>query len=314
MHVAPECFACLLRQTTNAAKSAGADETQQVALLREVLAYMSQADVSASPARFSEPVYGIVARITGVADPYASLKKETNTLALRILGDTLIRVNQSRDPLSKALRAAAAGNVIDAGIGNASAAVQKDLRRLLQQPFAIDDVSVFRTFLKRGARVLYLADNAGEIVFDTLVVDRIQRFGVSVTAAVKSGPIINDATMEDARAAGLTRTCSVIETGAASIGLDWNRASPEFRAAFHAADAVIAKGHGHFETLFDDPHPGLFYLLKAKCVVVARALHCRNGDLVFAHAPKLRSTPSPAVTPTPAADKPRRSGVPVISW
>jgi len=293
MHVAPECFPCLLRQTVNTLKSAGADETQQMAVLREVMAHMAQADMSVTPAYFSEPVYATITRITGVADPYQAMKKATNALAAKFAMDVRDRITQSHDPLAKALQAAAAGNVIDAGVGHQKD-IQKELMRLLQKPLASNDTSVLRTFLKRGARVLYVADNAGEIVFDTLAVDRIQRFGVTVTVAVKSGPIINDATIEDARVAGLTKICNVIETGAASIGIDWTRVSDEFRAIYRAADAVIVKGHGHFETLCDDPHPGLFYLLKAKCPVVARNLRCTLGDLAFVHAPRWRNASSTA--------------------
>jgi len=290
MRVAPECFPCLLRQTINTARSAGADDALLITTLREVMAGMLQADLATTPARFSEPLYAIVARMTGVADPYAATKKATNELALRLLPDVRDRVTHSQDPLAMALHAAAAGNVIDAGIGHIKS-IQRDLDRLLQKPFARNDTPALRQRLKLGSRLLYLADNAGEIVFDTLAVDRILRLGVSVTVAVKSGPIINDATMEDARTAGLTRTCTVIETGAASIGLDWNRVSAEFRAAYEAADAVIVKGHGHFETLHNDPHPGLFYLLKAKCPVVARKLRCSVGDMVFVYAPWLHGAP-----------------------
>jgi len=287
MHVAPECFPCLLRQTLNTLKSAGADETRQLAVLREVATYLSHADTALTPALFSEPAYGIIARSMAVLDPYASLKKETNALALRLLPDTRNSMLQAPDPLAKALQIAAAGNVIDAGISHQTD-IRQDLERQLKLPFAVNDTPALRALLKRGARVLYLADNAGEIVLDALAVERIQRFGVTVTVAVKSGPIINDATLEDAQVAGLPKICTVIETGAASIGVDWNRATAEFRAAYQDAQVIIAKGHGHFETLHDDPHPGLFFLLKAKCPVVAKQLHCAHGDLVFRHAARLR--------------------------
>ena len=288
MHVAPECFPCLLRQTINTARSAGAQEAQLLAMLREITAYIAQADLSQTPARFSEPAYAMVARLTGVADPYAAMKKETNAMALRLLPKLRNRMTQNLDPLTLALQMAAAGNVIDAGIDH-HADIQKLLNQLLQLSFTINDVPLFRKLLKRGTRLLYLADNAGEIVFDVLAVERIQRLGANVTVAVKSGPIINDATLEDARTAGLPKICKVIETGAASIGLDMQRVTPEFRAAYQSADVVIGKGHGHLETLFRDPHPGLFFLLKVKCPVVAKSLLCTMGDLVFRHASRLQA-------------------------
>lgn len=288
MRVAPDCFPCLLRQAINTARSSGVQEAQLLALLREVIVYAAQADLSLTPARFAEPAYAMVARLTGVTDPYAAMKQETNALALRLLPKLRDRITQTRDPLTLALQAAAAGNVIDAGVDH-HADLRERLNQLLQLSFTINDLPVFRKLLKRGSRLLYLADNAGEIVLDVLAVERIQRLGVHVTVAVKSGPIINDATMEDARVAGLPRICDVIETGAASIGLDMQRVTPDFRAAYQAADAVIGKGHGHLETLFRDPHPGLFFLLKVKCPVVAKALHCKIGDLVFRHASRLHS-------------------------
>lgn len=277
-----------MQQALNTAKTASMDHAQQLAVLRETAAYLAQVDTAQSPARVSQPIYAIVSRITGVADPFATLKRKTNALALSLLPDIRDRVTHSRDPLAKALHAAAAGNVIDAGITR-HFDVREDMLDLLREPFAIDDLPLFRARLTRGAKLLYLADNAGEIVFDTLAIERIQRLGVTVTVAVKSGPIINDAMMEDARAAGLPAQCTVMETGSADIGVDWARASPELRAAFDAADIVLAKGHGHFETLCTETHPGLFFLLKAKCTAVAHTLRCHTGSLIFIHAPRLRA-------------------------
>ena len=292
MHVAPECYACLMRQALNTARSATDDLARQADALRETAAYLVQADASQCPARFSQPMYDIVSRVTGVADPFAALKRRTNALALELLPEVRAQVVRSRDPLAKALHAAAAGNVIDAGITRGFD-VRKDMRAMLQEPFAINDLPLFQSLLKRGTRLLYLADNAGEIVFDALAVDRLRRFGATVTVAVKSGPIINDATLEDAQAAGLPELCTVLETGSADIGVDWNRAAPALRAAYDAAEIVLAKGHGHFETMCDAPRPGLFFLLKAKCPVVAQALHVRVGDLVFVHAPRALAEKTP---------------------
>lgn len=290
MHVVPECFPCLMRQTLNTLKNAHADERQQTEALREVAAHLVAADLGQSPASFSEPIYRIVSRVTGVADPFAALKRETNALALKLRPEVQQCISASRDPLRKALHAAAAGNVIDAGIAHDPIDVQEDIRDLLHEPFAIDDLAVFKNRLKRGHRLLYLADNAGEIVFDALAIERIQRFGVMVTVAVKSHPIINDATLEDAKAAGLSERCPVMETGSGNIGVKWSETAPALREAFDAADLVLAKGHGHLETLWRERHPGLFFLLKAKCAAVASALNCPLGCLAFAHADRLRRT------------------------
>jgi len=288
MHVRPACLPCLMTQAFNTARMATNDEALQQTVLREVAAYLEQADTAVCPAHFSQPIYAIVSRLTGVADPYAELRRRTNALALELLPDVRDWVSQSRDPLAKALHAAAAGNVIDAGI-NSEFDVREDMQSLLRRPFAVNDLPLFQSRLKRGSRLLYLADNAGEIVFDALAIDRIQRFAVQVTVVVKSGPIINDAMMEDARAAHLPELCTVIESGSADIGINWQHAAPGLRDAYTGADLVLAKGHGHFETLRESKHAGLFFLLKAKCPVVAADIGCRMGDLVFAHAALLRT-------------------------
>jgi uncharacterized protein with ATP-grasp and redox domains len=280
------CYVCAMRQALRTARHATDNPARHLAVMRAAAGYLAHADAALCPARFSQPLYDIVRRETGVADPFASLKQRTNALALELRTEVRARVTRSHDPLGKALHAAAAGNVIDAGVAS-HIDVHQEMRRALDETFAISDLALFQSMLKRGARLLYLADNAGEIVFDALAVDRIQRFGVEVTVAVKSGPIINDATRADAEAAGLPALCPVVETGSADIGVHWERASPALREAYDAADIVLAKGHGHFETLCDAPRPGLFFLLKAKCEVVAHTLGCRAGALVLLHAPRL---------------------------
>ncbi|MEI6219261.1 MAG: ARMT1-like domain-containing protein, partial [bacterium] len=133
-----------------------------------------------------------------------------------------------------------------------------------------------------GRHLLYLGDNSGEIVFDTLLVEQILKTGTTVTYTVKSGPIINDATMDDAVVSGMTKLTKVIETGSDDIGVNWRRSSKQFKKAFSSSDVIIAKGHGNFETC--DELPGNIYsLLKAKCNVVAAVLGVKLGDMVFHH-------------------------------
>jgi len=292
MHVSANCFSCLFQQALNTANHAMADEAQKLLIMQESARYLSQQDVTTiTPARLSQPIYAIVSRVTGLRDPFAEIKKKSNALAQSLQNDIRDAIVRSRDPLNRALHAAAAGNIIDAGIiaEMDMEILHEEIQSALYEPFYVDDLPRLYPLLKRGSSLLYLADNAGEIVFDALAIDRIQRMGVVVTVAVKSGPIINDATLEDAQFAGLPGRCTVIETGAADIGVDWNHATPAFRSAFDSADVVLAKGHGHLETLNSESHPGLFFLLKAKCSVVADALQCPTGSLVFAHVSRLQS-------------------------
>jgi hypothetical protein len=248
-------------------------------ILREVAEALPTDALEMSPAKLSEPAYRIVSRQTGVADPYRPNKHETNQAALGVYPDLAKMVEAARDPLDAALHAAVAGNIIDLGIDHAFD-IERDAVQLMAADFAKNSLTAFREELRPGRKLLYMGDNAGEIVFDMLLVKQIQSAGVEVTFSVKSGPIINDATVADAQEVGMTELATVIETGGANIGVDWNNVSAEFRQAFTDADIRLAKGHGNFETCNDRPER-IYFLLKAKCPIVADALGVSNGDIVF---------------------------------
>jgi uncharacterized protein with ATP-grasp and redox domains len=280
MRAEPDCVVCAFRQALNTARQASGDPSVHRRVLQRLAATPETFHLAQTPARLSQPVYRIVAEEAGVADPYAEQKRRTNAEALQLAGELRATIEAAPDPLDAALHAAVAGNIIDLGIGHAFD-LSRDIRAMMVRPFAISALETFRAELRSGCRLLYLGDNAGEIVFDGLLVERLLAAGVRVTFAVKSGPIINDATMEDARQVRLTDLVPVIETGAGDIGVEWANVSDEFRRAFETADVILSKGHGNFETTEDRPE-NLYFLLKAKCEIVARALGVTLGDIVFA--------------------------------
>jgi len=280
MKARPDCVLCLFKQALNTVRFVTSDPRVHERVLRRVAAETSRQRLSQTPTALSQHVYRIVSEVTGVKDPYRKQKDETNRIALRLLPTLRRKVRRARDPLDAALHVAVAGNIIDLGIGQ-KFDIETDIHRLMRQPFAVSVIRAFQKELRSGRRLLYLGDNAGEIVFDTLLVEVLLARGVHVTYVVKSGPIINDATLADAKTAGMTRLVRVIETGSNDIGIQWKNTSGEFRKSFMSADVIVAKGHGNFETCDDRPE-NLYFLLKAKCDVVAAALGVKTGDLVFA--------------------------------
>jgi len=275
-----ECIPCLVRQALQTARMSTKDVDVQTEIVRSCSRYAGTADMSVSPAHFSMDVYRTIAEMSGNPDAFAELKAESNRLALKMLPKIRSMVEASPDRLSAAAHAAVAGNVIDAGV-NHGFDIERDLAEVMSLPFGWNDLEQFRSRMKPGASVLYLLDNAGEIVFDRLLIEELFAAGLKVTAVVKSGPILNDVLMADAEAAGLTDVCEVIESGAAVVGVDWRKNPSAFRRRFDAADLVIAKGHGHFETLDTESHPGLFCLLKSKCMLVSEMTGVNLGDLLF---------------------------------
>lgn len=281
MHAQPECIVCAFRQALNTARIVSDDPHVHTAVMARLARAMIKPDMNQTPAGLSQIVYRSVTEVTGVRDPYATIKLATNRAALRLLPEALGMVRRSSNPLKAACKLAVAGNIIDLGIGHGFD-LEADLRSILKQEFKIDAFNSFRRELRPGRRALYIGDNSGEIVFDRALVEFMIAAGVITTYAVKSGPTINDATIEDARFCGLTALVPVITTGSDDIGIYWPRIGTEFKRAYRSADLIIAKGHGNFETCAG--RPGNFYfLLKAKCDMVARELKVNLGDLVFAH-------------------------------
>lgn len=277
MKVKVDCLPCVGRQALETARRATSDEAVVERAMRQALT----GPFDVTPAEFSMAAYRAVADVTGVADPYALEKREHNAAAMSLLPALREALAASPDRLAAAVAAAIAGNTIDLGIG-----MRFDLDELagraLSIPLGRDDTPVLKKALSRARSVLYVADNAGEIAFDRLLIEEMGP--ERVTVAVKEGPIINDATMEDARAVGLTEICRVITTGCDWIGAPLPRVGREFARALSDAEVVISKGQGNFETLDDWAGP-IFFLLLAKCPCVAGELGVRLGEAVVAASP-----------------------------
>ena len=279
MKAKSDCIACMFRQALNTTRMVVDDPEMELEVLRRLAGRVLDMDVEDTPAGLSMPVYEIVSELTGVKDPFRERKEESNRTALDLEPGLRKRIEKSSDPLDAALHAGAAGNIIDLGI-HLEFDIEADTGRIMDQAFALSDIDAFRNEIKPGRKALFVGDNAGEIVFDKFLVGQVRDAGVDVVYSVKSGPIINDSTMDDAVMAGMPELAGVIETGSNDIGVNWDRVSDEFRREFESAYFIVAKGHGNFETCNDRPE-NIYFLLKAKCDMVARELGVKVGDIVF---------------------------------
>jgi len=269
----------MFKQAVDTTRIITSDRAVRERVLRELAHRMDTVSLDKPPAISSRIVYDIITEITGEKDPYREKKKITNREALQLLPDLEKTVLASSDPLRAAVHLAVAGNVIDFGAGH-SFDIKKDIGEIMKKPFTIDDIEKFERDLSPGKTLLYMGDNSGEIVLDTLMVKEILKRGTDVIFVVKSGPIINDATMEDAEAAGLTSLVKVIETGSDDMGINWERCSEELRSRFEKADIIISKGQANFETL-SERKENIYFLLKAKCSSIAEELGVKPMDMVF---------------------------------
>jgi len=274
-----ECVACLVKQSVDAVKVATQDDELRMSVLHAVLREASQLDYGAPPPVMGGRIHRVIREETGNPDPYKELKSLCNRLALERLPDLRKRVKASKDPFDTALRLAMAGNVLDFSILEAEDDIPLDdaVKDALTQSLGVDDTGLLRDALEKADRILYLADNAGEIVFDRLLLELLPADRVAVS--VKGGPVINDATLEDAEEAGLTASWKVITTGSRFPGVIISDCSDSFRKRFEEADVVVAKGQANYETLESAPKR-VFHLMRAKCPTVSRDLGVPVGSWI----------------------------------
>ncbi|PHR28074.1 MAG: hypothetical protein COA36_07310 [Desulfotalea sp.] len=275
-----DCLPCLLRQSLQTVRLSTSSAELQGQVVQASARLIAECDLVMTPPALAGLVYKKIAEITGVTDPYAEKKEESNKIALSLVSSLRqeIRAKGGDAGFALALRFAIAGNIIDYG-----AYEEFDIFGTLAQcrdaKFAIDHTGELISAVAKlpvGANVLYLADNCGEIVFDSLLIEQLFEKGLTITVAVKDGAIINDALISDAFIAGLDRYAEVITNGTMCPGTVLEIASKEFLENFRSADLVISKGQGNFESLSEENRE-IFFLLTVKCSAAAAHIQEISG-------------------------------------
>jgi len=286
-----DCLVCFIRQALSAARLSTKDPELHRRVLDQVGQMLAKVELTKTPPDNAVFLYRLIADITGNPDPFAELKKQSNDFALSIRGQVSEKIVAAQDSLQTALRFAACGNIIDYAAQHTFDATTA-MADCENQPFAIDDYPRLVAEMEKNnaAKILYLADNCGEIVFDGLLIRELQRHGCLVTLAVRGAPIINDATLEDVHACGMDSLCRIIGNGTGCPGTPLADCSTVFQQAFAEADIILSKGMGNFETLSEVAAP-LFFLFMVKCdrvVIHLREMIARKtggnveiGDMIF---------------------------------
>ena len=274
-----ECLPCFFRQISRTLAYAGVNGDRGRDITRRAGTIIENASFDQAPARVSTLLHRLI-RVESGTDPYRQVKETYNRIALERLPE-IRRMAHGIDRLAGSVRAAIAGNVIDFGIYD-----DVDLDRALRDSFALPlaetDYAAFSNALQNAKRILYLCDNAGEIVFDLVLIETLRDLGKEVIAAVKGMPVINDATLDDARSTGLHQyATSVIDNGNDGIGTLLELCSEPFLQEYRTADLIISKGQANYETLVQERDNRTFFLFMVKCPVVANHLQRKNGDIVL---------------------------------
>ena len=280
METSINCIPCFIRQAIDGITMLTDDPEVHERLARDVLRELSILDYTVAPPKIGRMVHKMICRASGNSDPYHDIKKRCNRHALELYTDLKSTVNRASDLFGTAVRLAIAGNIIDFGTGTQ---VNKDtitgaIDAALIQPIDTREIERLKVAIENAETILYLGDNAGEIVFDRVLIEELPC--EKIIFAVRGAPVINDVLMEDAVETGLTGLVRVIDNGSDVPGTDLSECSEKFKAVYKSADLVIAKGQGNFETLHD-ADKNIFFLFKVKCPVVAGHSGQRLGDAVI---------------------------------
>lgn len=276
-----DCFPCFLRQALDAARMVTQDERIQRKTLDGVLSILLNVSVYMNPVEIAHLVHQRVKSITGDDDPYKEEKKKQNESALRYESTLSSEIAEMSDPLKAAMMLSAAGNAIDLAPERPIPDIYKEYMEMIGKGFAWDDYELLLKRLNRSKSLLYLGDNAGEIVWDKILIEELlDRFNIEIIYTVRGSPILNDVTMEDAHFVGMDKVVEVISNGFDAPGTLLNKCSGEFLKKYEESDLILSKGQGNYESLSEENHP-IFFLLNVKCPVIAKEIHCDIGDIIL---------------------------------
>jgi uncharacterized protein with ATP-grasp and redox domains len=280
MKIGLECIPCFVRQAFEAVSLVTNDQKIRERILRQVLARLSNESFDNTAPFVGRDIHRIVRLLSGNSDPYLEIKKDSNALALKLMPSLKELIKSSANPFETALRLAIAGNIIDCAQRDyiAEEKIKEEVSQCLDQPVKKDTINELKEEIEKASNILYLGDNAGEVFFDKLLIEELN--GYPITFVVRGAPTINDAIKDDARMAGLDKLVKVVDNGSDVPGTILEECSEEFKRLFFEADLVIAKGQGNYETLSDNQKK-IFFLLKAKCPVIAEDIGCQEGEMVI---------------------------------
>lgn len=271
------CVQCLVRNTIKIAEMLAENEQEKEKIVKEMLKEIADFDYNTPPPFMARRIYSYAAERTGIKDPYLKQKDDSTRIAKELLNKFIQEDHLDINDFESLVRLAIGGNIIDFGVNcdldlneakkSIEAAFTKQLDRnaLEQAEQAMDSAQ----------NILYLLDNCGEAVFDTLLV---RKYRSKITLSVKGVPILNDVTRREVLDSGFGGIVKrIVDTGDCTPGVSLEHSSPEFLDAFRRADLIVAKGQGNYESLNRTDKPVLF-LFMAKCDLVADLLGAEKNS------------------------------------
>lgn len=283
------CIPCFFKQAESASRLARATERTQKRIMDRLSKEIPKFSLKTPPPYMGRIIYKIVKEETAKKDPFLKIKEKSNKLALKLYPYLKKKVEKSKNRLLTAVELACIGNIIDLGVRNSSL-IEEEVKSFLKGKFnfkkkhkkILFDFKSLKENLTVAKLILYLADNAGEVVFDRILLEEIKNNfqDKEIYYVVREKPIINDALVKDALFCGIDKFARIISSGCDSPGTILEYSSKKFLSLYKKADLIISKGQGNFEALWGKSKR-IFFLFRAKCEVVAKYLNCNIADIVL---------------------------------
>ncbi|WP_462315093.1 damage-control phosphatase ARMT1 family protein [Methanobrevibacter sp.] len=283
MKISYECGPCFLRQAREAMDLSTDDEVLKMEIMEDIFKFLSKNfELDTNSNSTGSAMHKMIKQKTGCRDPYRKEKIEGNEIALKYLPDVK-KIIEEDDSLENYVKIAIIGNILDFGAFTLDDDIESVIKTALEKDLAVKDIEEFEDSLKAHDKVLYLVDNTGEIVFDKLLLAKIKEYGLDITIAVKSEPILNDACMPEALEAGLDEYGEIVEIGCGTVGYVDSEISDEFREIFENHRFVISKGMGNYEGLteIDLSDKEIYFLLCAKCNTISKDIGVNLHDMLL---------------------------------
>lgn len=261
-----------------AAKMSGCNYDEQVKIMKLAMGITTDFDKYQTAPELAEKIQSTLIKETGVCDPYKTIKDRDIASAHSLMPHMKDLISTKEDKLYWTLKAAAVGNVMDIAITK-DPKLENRIDKEFNLPFVKCDIDKFKEELKTAKTILYIGDNCGESVFDTLLIEKLSEYA-PVTFVVRNQAIINDVTMEDAIKSGIDKYARIISSGSNCPGTVISKCNKEFVEIFNNADIVISKGQGNYETLNEEKRR-IYMLLKAKCDIIGKVLRVPKNSYVF---------------------------------
>lgn len=281
MTIDEACIECIINQSVKVANAIHADEALSDELTSTVTKMSKDFSYNDTPPEIASYVYEKMAQIANKTDLYDEVKELSTKKALSFVPLLEKELLDSKDKLLTAIKIAVAGNVIDLA-AEVEFDLEDELREIFHTEFSHNDFDIFEEKLSSAKSVLVIGDNVGEHIFDYMLMQTLKKLypNAKYSYMVRGNPIINDVTIKEAKEAGFSELCELVDSGVNTPGFVYDRANSYSKELFDSVDLVISKGMGNYECLSPSHRDNICFLLKVKCRVVAASLKKEVGDII----------------------------------